>query len=63
VIVTSITGTTILVIVNAVIGDMPEPSQDIGVLWGCWELSNDDNGLHACYVIPIIDDYTAARWV
>jgi len=62
-IVTSIVNTTILLIVNAAIAGLPEPSRKIRELWGCLEEPNGDGGPYARDVTPIFDNNTAAGWV
>ena len=62
-IVTSIVDMTIFSIVNAAIAREQDPSQKIRELWGCLEEPNDDGGLCARNVIPIIDYNTPTRWV
>jgi len=59
----SIVDTTILSIVNAAIGSLPNLCWKIRVLWGCWEEPNGDAGLHACNITTIFDNNTAARLV
>jgi len=53
-IVMPIVDTTILLIVNAAITGLLDPSRKIREIWGCWEEPNGDGGPNARNVTPII---------